>query len=55
MNNLKLIISASFLDVAVACFAGNGLSTRDPITNLVEVLPYVERCAKALDLEIPSP
>lgn len=55
MRSPQLIISIFSLGVSATCFAGNGLSTRDPITNIVDILPYVERCAKALDLEIPQP
>lgn len=55
MKTLQFVISG-FLSLAAAnSFAGDRLESVGPVTNLVEVLPYVERFAKALDLEIPQP
>src|ERR1017187_8708100 len=46
---IALVLSAS------NAFADSSTNAPPPITNLVEVLPYVERFGKALKLDIPQP
>jgi hypothetical protein len=53
MKTISICV-VSYLGLAAPVTAQQG-TTATPVTNLVQVLPYIEHFAKSLDLEMPLP